>query len=220
MNKMSLNRFFTQIYATMAGGLIVSALTVILMLTFFSPFYTFVASHYAITALVFLAVEVFIVVQIARNESNISGLSLPLFVIFAILNGITLSVIISMVSISTIILAFVTTSAAFAGLGLISAVIKKDMTQYNKAFMFILLGIIVMSLLNIWLKLPMLSLAITLASIVVFAFIIVSDNQMIVKRYNAVSSISFNMVVSHALSLYIDFINLFIDIIRLLDRFS
>lgn len=220
MNKMSLNRFFTQIYATMAGGLIVSALTVILMLTFFSSFYTFVASHYVITALVFLAVEVFIVVQIARNESNISGLSLPLFVIFAILNGITLSVIISMVSISTIILAFVTTSAAFAGLGLISAVIKKDMTQYNKAFMFILLGIIVMSLLNIWLKLPMLSLAITLASIVVFAFIIVSDNQMIVKRYNAVSSINFNMVVSHALSLYIDFINLFIDIIRLLDRFS
>ena len=217
---MSLNRFFTQIYATMAGGLIVSALTVILMLTFFSSFYTFVASHYVITALVFLAVEVFIVVQIARNESNISGLSLPLFVIFAILNGITLSVIISMVSISTIILAFVTTSAAFAGLGLISAVIKKDMTQYNKAFMFILLGIIVMSLLNIWLKLPMLSLAITLASIVVFAFIIVSDNQMIVKRYNAVSSINFNMVVSHALSLYIDFINLFIDIIRLLDRFS
>ena len=108
---MSLNRFFTQIYATMAGGLIVSALTVILMLTFFSSFYTFVASHYAITALVFLAVEVFIVVQIARNESNISGLSLPLFVIFAILNGITLSVIISIVSISTIILAFVTTSA-------------------------------------------------------------------------------------------------------------
>ena len=94
------------------------------------------------------------------------------------------------------------------------------MTQYNKAFMFILLGIIVMSLLNIWLKLPMLSLVITLASIVVFAFIIVSDNQMIVKRYNAVSSINFNMVVSHALSLYIDFINLFIDIIRLLDRFS
>lgn len=220
MNKMSLNRFFTQIYATMAGGLIVSALTVILMLTFFSSFYTFVASHYAITSLVFLAAEVFIVVQIARNESNISGLSLPLFVIFAILNGITLSVIISMVSISTIILAFVTTSAAFAGLGLISAVIKKDMTQYNKAFMFILLGIIVMSLLNIWLKLPMLSLAITLVSIVVFAFIIVSDNQMIVKRYNAVSSINFNMVVSHALSLYIDFINLFIDIIRLLDRFS
>lgn len=220
MNKMSLNRFFTQIYATMAGGLIVSALTVILMLTFFSSFYTFVASHYTITALVFLAVEVFIVVQIARNESNISGLSLPLFVIFAILNGVTLSVIISMVSISTIILAFVTTSAAFAGLGLISAVIKKDMTQYNKAFMFILLGIIVMSLLNIWLKLPMLSLAITIVSIVVFAFIIVSDNQLIVKRYNAVQSINFNMVVSHALSLYIDFINLFIDIIRLLDRFS
>ena len=220
MNKMSLNRFFTKIYATMAGGLIVSALTVILMLTFFSSFYTFVASHYVITALVFLAIEVFIVVQIARNESNISGLSLPLFVIFEVLNGITLSVIISMVSISKIILEFVTTSAAFAGLGLISAVIKKDMTQYNKAFMFILLGIIVMSLLNIWLKLPMLSLAITLASIVVFAFIIVSDNQMIVKRYNAVSSISFNMVVSHALSLYIDFINLFIDIIRLLDRFS
>lgn len=220
MNKMSLSKFFTQIYATMAGGLIVSALTVIAMLTFFSPFYTFVASHFGLCALVLAGLEVLLVIAIGRNTNTVNPMSLPLFIIFAILNGITLSVLVSMVSISTIILAFITTSAAFAGLGLISAVVKKDFTKYNKAFMFILIGIIVMSLLNIWLKLSILSLAITLVSIVVFSFIIISDNQMIVKFYNASPTINFNLVVSNALSLYIDFINLFIDMIDLLRRFN
>lgn len=220
MNKMSLNKFFTQIYATMASGLIVSAFTVIAMLTFFSPFYTFVASHYGLCALAFTAIEILLVIAIGKNTNTDNPLSLPLFIIFAILNGITLSVIISMVSISTIILAFITTSVAFAGLGLISAVIKKDFTKYNKAFMFILIGLIVMALLNIWLKLSILSLAITLVSLVVFAFIIISDNQMIVKFYNSRQTINFNLVVSNALSLYIDYINLFIDMLDLLRRFN
>lgn len=220
MNKMSLSKFFTQIYATMAGGLIVSALTVIAMLTFFAPFYTFVTSHFGLCALVLTGIEVLLVIAIGRNTNTINPMSLPLFIIFAILNGITLSVLVSMVSISTIILAFITTSGAFAGLGLISAVIKKDFTKYNKALMFILIGIIIMSLLNIWLKLSILSLAITLVSIVVFAFIIISDNQMIVKFYHASTTINFNLVVSNALSLYIDFINLFIDMVDLLRRFN
>lgn len=219
MNKMSLSKFFTQIYITMACGLIVSALTVVAMLAFFSSFYSFVASNYTLTVLIFTAIEIFIVIAIGKNTNNDNPLSLPLFIIFAILNGITMSVIISMVSVSTTILAFVTTSAAFVGLGLISAVIKKDLTKYNKAFMFILIGIIVMSLLNIWLQLSVLSLAITLVSIVVFAFIIISDNQMIVKFYNSRSTINFNLVVSNALSLYIDFINLFINLLNLLRRF-
>ena len=105
--------------------------------------------------------------------------------------------------------AFFLTALAFGGLTIFAMNTKRDFTTMGKVLFIILLVVVGASLLNMFLHLPMLQLIIASVSAVLFSFFILYDTQNIIKG-NVTNEIE------AAISLYLDFLNLFISLLQIL----
>ncbi|EDM23341.1 Bax inhibitor-1/YccA family protein [Caminibacter mediatlanticus] len=105
--------------------------------------------------------------------------------------------------------AFVLSAVAFFGLTIFAMNTKRDFTTMGKMLFITLIVLIVASLLNIFLQLPMLQLAIASVGAILFSFFILYDTQNII-RGNVSSEIE------AAVALYLDFLNLFVSLLQIL----
>jgi len=105
--------------------------------------------------------------------------------------------------------AFLLSAIAFGGLTIFAMNTKRDFTTMGKMLFITLLVVIGASILNIFLHLPMLHLIISAVSAILFSFFILYDTQNIIKG-NVSSEIE------AAVSLYLDFLNLFVSLLNLL----
>jgi len=143
--------------------------------------------------------------------------ALPLFLVYSALNGFTLSFIIVQYTQAIVFQAFLSTAIVFFIMALIG--IKRDLSGMAKFLMAALIGIIVASLINFFFASSMMSFVISIVSILIFSGLIAYDNQMIKKVYYGTNGqVTDGWAVSMALSLYLDFINLFLNILRLFAR--
>ncbi|MCL1637354.1 Bax inhibitor-1/YccA family protein [Elizabethkingia sp. HX WHF] len=140
------------------------------------------------------------------------------FMGYAILNGLTLSLIFLIYTFSSIALTFFVTAGTFAVMSVYGYVTKTDLTKIGKIMMMLLVGIIIASLVNLFLKSPMIYWITTYVGVAVFVGLIAYDTQKI-KNYflelNGDESLMGRMAIMGALTLYLDFINLFLFLLRL-----
>ena len=148
--------------------------------------------------------------------------ALVMFLLYSALNGATLSVIFLVYKIGTIQNAFFLTAGIFAIMAIYGTVTKADCSKVGSICAFGLLGIILASVVNIFLKSSGLDWAISLIAIAVFTGLTMWDAQKIkalasVERELGEETVR-KLSVMGALMLYLDFVNLFLNLLRLMGR--
>ncbi len=135
---------------------------------------------------------------------------------YAVLMGLSLSTIFLVYTGTSIATTFFAAAAAFGGLSLYGYTTKKDLSGFGTFLIMGLVGLIVASLINLFLKSSALDLAISAIGVLLFAGLTAYDTQKIKSMYFAVQGSDFmgKSVVMGALTLYLDFINLFLFLLR------
>ena len=172
---------------------------------------------------VLMAVEVglvwFLSARIAQMAFMTAGL---LFALYAILNGVTLSVIFYAFSTDVILKAFLTTAGTFGAMSFVGLFIKKDLSMLGRVLSMAVIGLIIALVVNMFWGNSMFDLLISLAGVVIFTGLTAYDTQKIkrlVTQYSQMDEEStMKVALMGSLTLYLDFVNLFLYILRLLGR--
>jgi FtsH-binding integral membrane protein len=140
-----------------------------------------------------------------------------LFWAFAVLMGLSLSTIFLVYSGTSIAGAFFSTAAGFAGLSLYGYTTKKDLSAFGTFLIIGVVGLIVASLINLFLHNSVLELVISAVGVLLFAGLTAYDTQRTKSLYYQVAGTDMvgKVVIMSALSLYLDFINMFMFVLRL-----
>ena len=172
---------------------------------------------------VLMAAEVglvwFLSARIAKMAFMTAGL---LFALYAILNGVTLSVIFYVFPIGDISKAFITTAGTFGAMSFVGLFIKKDLSMLGRVLSMAVIGLIIALVVNMFWGNSMFDLLISLAGVVIFTGLTAYDTQKIkrlVTQYSQMDEEStMKVALMGSLTLYLDFVNLFLYILRLLGR--
>lgn len=146
-----------------------------------------------------------------------------MFLVYAVLNGITLSIIFAVYSIGTIQLAFFSAAGTFAAMTVLGYTTELDLSQYRSYLLMGLIGLLVAGLVNVFLRSSGLDLLISMAGVLIFTVLTAYDTQKI-KRMAADpeiqddGSLLMKLSIMGALALYLDFVNLFLYLLRLFGR--
>ncbi|MCR4822850.1 MAG: Bax inhibitor-1/YccA family protein [Treponema sp.] len=230
-------KFVTKTYAWMGLALLISALSA--FITARSVF-TGEGSQVALTTFgnflygnkmmgfwIFAVAEIVIVIALSSTIRKISlGTAILGFLAYSVINGITLSSIFVVYRIESIAVAFVGSSAMFLVMAFYGATTKKNLATMGRYMMMALIGIIIVSLLEFvmyrffHLNTSLLDFVIALASVVVFTGLTAYDSQKLFKvaRHSNGSEDYQKVSVMAALELYLDFINLFLALLRIFGK--
>jgi uncharacterized protein len=167
---------------------------------------------------VFVLAPLALVFALSYGINRLSaGTALMLFFVYAGLLGLSLASIFLVYTGASITRVFFISAATFGALSLYGYTTQRDLTGIG-SFMFMgLIGIVIASLVNIFLKSTGLDWAISIIGVIVFVGLTAYDTQRIKEMYsvNDDGTISGRKAVMGALSLYLDFINLFLMLLRL-----
>ena len=136
------------------------------------------------------------------------------FLVFSLLNGLTLSAIFFVYTNAAIYSAFFTAAGMFGAMSIYGMVTKRDLTSWGSFFFMGLIGLVICSVVNIFLKSSALGFAISAIGVFVFLGLTAWDTQKL-KAYATAPQLRENLAVYGALALYLDFINLFLMLLRL-----
>lgn len=212
-----LRNYMIQVYNYMFFGLTITAIV------------AFVVGNseqllYAIhgTALKYLVMFAPLIIVIALG-AKISTLSLSaaktVFWVFAASMGLSLSYIFAAYTGASIARCFFIASSMFGFMSLYGYTTKKDLTSMGSFLMMGVIGLIVLSIVNIFLKSSGMHFVISLAAIAIFVGLTAYDTQKIKQCYfslGGTSDVAKKAGLMGALSLYIDFINIFIHLLALI----
>lgn len=212
----ALNRFFAKIYGYVAVGVGLSALVAYLSLTvFFEATLNLVMGGRFVIWGIMIA-EIALVLFASTAAAKNSPMALPLFIAYSALNGFTISIVLWAYTGETVLLSFVTAVGMFAVMAIIGATTKKNLSAMGQALTAALIGVIIASVVNMFLQSSGMSFIISLISVVIFAGLIAYDNQRI--RYvfeETGGEVQEGWAISLALQLYLDFVNLFLNLLRI-----
>jgi len=211
-------RFLVRVYNWMAGGL---ALTGgIAWFVSQSPALVYAIVGNPILFFGIIIAELGAVFYLASRVMQMSAQrAMTVFLGYAALNGLTFSVIFLAYTASTITSAFVVTGAMFGAMSLYGATTKKDLSSWGSFLFMGLIGIIIASLVNIFMQSSMMHWVITYAGVLIFTGLTAYDTQNILRMNilgNEGTAEDTKEAISGALRLYLDFINLFIMMLRLM----
>ncbi|MNC44980.1 Inner membrane protein YbhL [compost metagenome] len=161
-----------------------------------------------------------LVFVISGMVNRLSGtMATGLFMLYSALTGLTLSSIFIAYTYSSIASTFVVTAGMFGAMSLYGYTTKRDLSGFGSMLFMGLIGIVLASLVNIWLKSPALMWAITYIGVLVFVGLTAYDTQKLKamgEQLNADDKDSFRKyAIVGALTLYLDFINLFLMLLRI-----
>ena len=211
-----INTFYAKIYSLVGVGLGISAIVSALMLSMFQS--VIVSVLMGSTWIFYVAIAAELIAASGMAVKN-SPAALPLFLLYSALNGFTLSIVLALYTQSSVLSAFVTASAMFFAMAFIGKVTKKDLSGMGRALRAALFGLIIASVVNIFLRNGSFDFLISIAGVIIFSGLIAWDNQKIRYVYERSNGqVENGWAVSLALSLYLDFINLFLSLLRLFGR--
>ncbi len=213
--------FIRQVYGWMCAGLVVSAIVA-----------GWVAATPAVATLVLgdrlvfyalLLVELVAVIFLSRMVHQISStLSSIVFLLYASLNGLTLSVIFFVFTIGSIGEVFLLTAGMFGAMSLYGFVTKRDLTTVGHLAGMALLGLVVAMLINLFFMNDTAGLVLACVGVVVFVALTAYDTQKLKWLYEQGrtegSDGEKKEAINGALTLYLDFVNLFLDLLRIFGR--
>lgn len=174
-------------------------------------------SRYMFYVLIFgeLGVVIYLSARIAKMSFSSA---MMWFIIYSVLNGLTLSVIFLAFTAASIAGTFFITAGMFGAMSLIGYTTKKDLTKVGSFLMMLLIGLIIATFVNLFLNSNALSWIISLVGVVVFTGLTAFDTQKVKQLLSMAQTdeVGKKIALMGALTLYLDFINLFLYLLRFL----
>ena len=215
-DRSGLNQFYAKVYAFVGIGIALSALVSALMLTTFQDLLVQLMLNARVWLIVTGIVEVALVIFASGLAAKNSPATLPIFLLYSAVNGFSLSFIVSLYLPGTVLTAFISSAALFFVMAIVGVVIKKDLSGIGRALIAALFGLILAMVVNIFLNSDLMDYIISIIMVLVFSGLIAWDNQKIRYVYEeSDGQVSTGWAISLALSLYLDFINLFLSFLRI-----
>jgi FtsH-binding integral membrane protein len=169
------------------------------------------------TVVMFAPLAFILVISFGFNKLSYFALLLA-FIAFSAIMGISLSYIFFRYSVGTISSVFITSSVVFGVMAIGGYITHQDLTKFGSIMIMLLIGIIVASLLNVFMQSSSLDLIISYVGVAVFVGLTAYDVQKL-KRIGAGleygDATASKMAIMGALTLYLDFINLFLMLLRI-----
>jgi len=208
-----LRSYMLRVYNYMAGGLAITG--VVAYLAAASGFYAQIA-HTALIYVVIFAPLALVLLLSFRIQSMSLGAAQASFWAYAALMGLSLAGIFLVYTGASIARVFFITSATFLAMSLYGYTTKRDLARFG-AFLFMgLIGIVIASLVNMFIGSSALQFAVSVIGVVVFVGLTAWDTQNIKEMYweGDGDAVAGKKAVMGALRLYLDFINLFIILMQ------
>ncbi len=212
------NTFFQKVYLWMTVGLAVTALASVFML-YSQPAQQLVFGNKIIFyGLIFAELGMVIAISAAINRISAATATL-MFVAYSALNGVTFAAIFMLYTRSSIASTFLVTAGTFGAMSLYGYVTKRSLTGFGNFLFMGLIGIIIASVVNIFLHSEMIYWVTTYIGVFIFVGLTAYDTQKI-KQIGAAGFANGQdqqkAAVLGALRLYLDFINLFLMLLRIM----
>ncbi len=212
--------FLSKVFLWMAFGLAVSAAGSFWLLSQPNLLAAVVKNQWIFFGLVIAELGLVIWLSAAAQRMS-AGLATVVFLVYSFLNGVTLSPIFLVYTGASVLSTFGITAGTFFFFSLYGLTTKKDLTSLGGLMVMGLFGVILASIVNIFLKSSTLNWIVTFIAIAVFLGLIAYDTQKL-KRIHATGFESEEaqkkVVILGALALYLDFINLFIQLLKLFGK--
>lgn len=216
----SLTNVMYKVYAWMTGGLFLTALTSYAVYSNPAILYMVLSSKLFFYAL--FAAQVGLVWYLSARIMHLRySTAAFLFVTYAILLGVSLSVLFLVYDVRSLFFVLSITAGMFAVMALYGYFTKADLISLGGLFMMALIGLIIASVANWFFQSPLFDLMISYAGVMIFTGLVAYDVQkikMLALEYGTDAESSNKIALLGALSLYLDFINLFLRLLRILGK--
>ncbi|MDY0132227.1 MAG: Bax inhibitor-1/YccA family protein [Desulforegulaceae bacterium] len=213
-SQVRVNSFLQSVYNWMAIGLALTAVFAYI----FSEIIFLPPALFFVLAIGQLGIVFYLSARISKLEASTAT---SLFMFYAALNGVTLGWIVSAYTTASVAAAFIVCSATFAVTSVFGMVTKKDLTGVGNFMMMGLIGIIIASIVNIFLASSTIFWIVNYVGVIVFVGLTAYDTQKIKEMALSQPADLDNSAIRKgailgALTLYLDFINLFIMMLRIM----
>lgn len=215
---LDMSTILQKVFMMMSAGLLVTAITAFIVVSVPSILFMSLQTYW-----VWAIAELILVAILSANLTRMGkGTCMLFFYIYSIINGVTLSSIFLVYDLGSIGSTFLITSAMFLAISFYGKTTKKDLTGVGSFCLMGLVGIIIAAIVNIFIMNSMLDFIISVVGIILFIGITAYD----IQKINAISKkvelsnedTTTQVVVWGALNLYLDFINIFLKLLRILGR--
>lgn len=220
-----LNSFIMKVFSWMFCGLLLTAGAAYAMASLmFSSEAVFAVANSPVFLIALVIVEFVLVFRLSASISKISeGSAKLMFMVYSVINGLTLSYIFFIYSGAQISQAFIYAAVFFGVMALYGYFTKADLSSMGKIFIMGLVAILITSVVNIFIGSSSVDFIICIIGLGLFIGLTAYDMQKIKSHYYNAASVSGEEMASKlailgALSLYLDFINMFLYILRLFGR--
>lgn len=208
---------FKSMYMQMAAALTLTGITAYFLSQSFG-FMSFLFENSAMLWIVFFA-QLGVVIWLSSRVMRMSmGAATLLFVLYSVLTGVTFTTIFLVFDLGTIATTFFVTAGTFLAMSLIGYATKMDLSRVGNVLIMMLVGLIIATVVNIFLASDTLYWIITYAGVIIFVGLIAYDTQKIKDlflEYGSADESGQKLALLGALTLYLDFINLFLFLLRI-----
>lgn len=205
------------VYSWMAGGLLITALAALCAAKY-------VPMMSSTTLWILFIAEIALVFILSAGIMKMSFLTAGLmFAVYAILNGITMSVIFVVYTAESIAQTFFITAGTFGWMSLLGYVIKKDLSALGRILYMALIGLIIATVVNLFMHNSGMAMIVNYAGVLIFVGLTAYDTQKIKQMLltyheDGVTDQTNKLALLGSLTLYLDFINLFLYLLRFLGK--
>jgi uncharacterized protein len=213
------NILISRVYAWMTAGLAVTGATAAFTAT--TPALLNLIFGNSLVLILLLVAQVALVIAISGAINRLTATTATaLFLLYAALNGVTLASVLLTYTGASIALTFFITAGTFAAMSLYGSITKRDLTAVGNLAFMVLIGIILGSLVNFFLRNELIYWVLTYAGVGVFVALIAYDTQKIkrILSQGLEGEAAGRAVIMGALALYLDFVNLFLNLLRIFGR--
>lgn len=207
-------RFMAAVYRWMTLGLAVTALVAWSVATSEAALRLVVGNRLVFLGLI--VAELVLVVALSAAAARMSAAAAGgLFLLYSALNGATLSVVLLVYTGASVGLAFASTAGTFGAMSVYGTVTRRDLSSWRSFLFMGLVGVVLASVVNVFLGSSMITFVVSCAAVVVFTGLTAYDTQKL-RAFARAGGGGAGAAVNGALALYLDFVNLFLALLRLL----
>ncbi|MCI1288066.1 MAG: Bax inhibitor-1/YccA family protein [[Lactobacillus] timonensis] len=222
VDQIGLNSFLTKMYGNMALAVLVSALSSYLTLTTFRTAVMgyFVAHPGMVWLLLLLPIALSMGISFSATRNPVGGFIM--LMVMAVIYGVEFALIAGIYTAANITTAFISAASVFIVLAIYGTVTKRSLDKAGSHAMAALIALIIASLVNLFLKSAVISYVFSYIAVIIFVVLTAWDAQKMKQLYieygNQVSVTG--LAITGALQLYLDFINLFLQLLNILQMGS
>ena len=217
INQSAVATLFKSTYLQMGAALVITAITAY-FLAGSEQFIELILTSRSVMWFAILA-ELGVVIWLSARLWSMSMTSATLlFILYSVLNGVTMSMIFMLYEPMVIAVTFFVTAGMFITMSLVGYVTRLNLSKFGGLFMMFLVGIIIASVVNMFLQSEPLYWIITYLGVIIFVGLTAYDTNKLKQLYAEYGEADENghkLALMGALTLYLDFINLFLFLLRI-----